>query len=95
MLTGAVECLKNLHFNGLLLTKEYNVWSKKVQRDYIHDASEGEIWRKSDLWFGKWHEEFGKLSPEHTKVSKLGLLLGPFIQSRKCMSLNLQGCYVL
>ena len=73
------------------MTKEYNVWSKKVQRDYIHDASEGEIWRKSDLWFGKWHEEFGKLSPEHTKVSKLGLLLGPFIQSRKCMSLNFTG----
>ena len=24
----------------------------------------------------------------HTKVAKLGLLLGPFIQSRKCMSLK-------
>ena len=44
--------------------------------------------RKSDLWFGKWHEEFRKFSPEHTKVSKLGLLLDPFVQSRKCMSLK-------
>ena len=26
---------------------------------------------KIDLWFGKWHEEFGKFSSEHLKVSKL------------------------
>ena len=26
------------------------------------------IWRKTDLWFGKQHEEFGKFSPEHLKV---------------------------
>ena len=46
------------------------------------------IWRKTDLWFGKWHEKFGKFSPEHSKVSKLGLWWDPFIQSRKCMSLK-------
>ena len=27
--------LKNLHFNGLLLIKVYNVWAKKVQRCYV------------------------------------------------------------
>ena len=43
------------------------------------------------MWFGKSHEELGKFSPEHKKVSKLGLLLGPFIQSRKCMSLKFTG----
>ena len=43
------------------------------------------------MWFGKRHEEFGKCSPEHTKFSKLVLLLDPFIQSRKCMSLKLKG----
>ena len=26
---------KNLHFNGLFLTKVYNVWAKKVQRSYV------------------------------------------------------------
>ena len=26
---------KNFHFNGLLLTKVYNVWAKKVQRSYV------------------------------------------------------------
>ena len=44
---------------------------------------------KFDLWFGKWHEEFGKFLPEHSKVSKLGLWWDPFIQSRKCMSLKI------
>ena len=29
ILTRALENLKNLHFNGLLLTKVYNVWAKK------------------------------------------------------------------
>ena len=31
------------------------------------------LWRKNDLRFGKWHEEYGKVSPEHLKVSKLEL----------------------
>ena len=43
------------------------------------------------MWFGKLHEEFGKFSPDHTKFSKLGLSLDPFIQSRKCMSLKRKG----
>ena len=38
-----------------------------------------------------WHDEFGKFSPKHTKVSKMGLLLGLFIQSRTCMSLKFTG----
>ena len=47
--------------------------------------------KKNEWWFGKWHEKFGKILPEHTKVSRLGLLLGHFIQSRKCMSLKFAG----
>ena len=35
ILTRALENLKNLHFNELLLTKVYNVWAKKVQRSYV------------------------------------------------------------
>ena len=46
------------------------------------------IWEKTDLWFGKWEEEFGKFLPEHSKVSKLELWWDPFIQNRKCMSLQ-------
>ena len=42
----------------------------------------------TDLWFGKWHEEYGKFSPEQLKVSKLKFSWDPLIQSRKSMSLN-------
>ena len=35
ILTQALENLKNLHINGLLLTKVYNVWAKKVQRSRV------------------------------------------------------------
>ena len=51
-----------------------------------HDIS-----RNPDLWFGKSYEEFGKFWAAHTKVSQLGLSLGPFIQSRKFMSLKFRG----
>ena len=30
------------------------------------------VCRKNDFCFQKWHEELGKVSPEHLKVSKLG-----------------------
>ena len=72
-------------------------WTKYIMfglRNYrgvmFHETEEWcKIWRKIDLRFGKWHEEFGKFLPEHSKVSKLGLRWDPFIQSRKCMSLKL------
>ena len=60
---------------------------KKYRGVIFHDTEEScKIWRKTDLWFGKWHEEFGKFSSEHLKVSKLVLSWDPFVQSRKCMS---------
>ena len=34
-LTRALKNLKNLHFNGLLLTQVYNGGAKKVQRSYF------------------------------------------------------------
>ena len=49
------------------------------------------IWWKTDLRFRKWHEEFGKLSPEYSEVSKLGLWWDPFIQSRKYMRWKFAG----
>ena len=35
IVTWALENLKHLHFNGLLLIKVFNVWDKKVQRDIL------------------------------------------------------------
>ena len=34
MLTWTLKNLKNLHFNGLLLNKVYNVWAKKSIREF-------------------------------------------------------------
>ena len=62
---------------------------KRYRGVIFHDTEEWcKIWRKTDLWLGKWHEEFGKFSPEHSKVSKLGLWWDSFVQSIKCMSLK-------
>ena len=42
---------------------------KKYRGVIFHDTREWcKIWRRTDLWFGKLHEEFGKFSPEQTKV---------------------------
>ena len=89
-MTWELKSLKILHFNGLLLAKACNVWAKKVQLGVIfHDARVWcKIWRKTDFWLGKWHDEFDKFPPEYIKFSKLELSLDPFIQSRKCMSLK-------
>ena len=55
----------------------------------FHETEEWcKVCRKIDLWFGKWHEEFDKFFPEHSKVSKVGLWRDPFIKSRKCISLK-------
>ena len=62
---------------------------KKYRGVIFHDTEEWyKIWRKTDLWCGKWHDEYGKFSAEHLKVSKLGLWWDPLIQSSKCMSLK-------
>ena len=74
--------LKRLHFNGLLLNKVCNVWAKKVQRSLSHDT-EDRYKIEGKLTCGLENdEEFGKLLPEHLKVSKLRLWWDPFIHSR-------------
>ena len=77
----ALKSLKILHFDWSLSCKVYNVWPKNVGRSYLS-------WQWRILWFWKWHEQFGKFSPQHLKVSKLWLWWNPFIQSRKYMSLE-------
>ena len=92
ILIRALKSLKNLHFDWSLLCKVYNIWHKKVQGSIFHDTEEScKIWRKTDLWFGKWHEEFSKFSSEHLKMSKLVFSWDLFVQSRKCMSLKFTG----
>ena len=58
----------------------------------FHDTEVSyKIWRKTELWFGKWCKEFDNFPPEHSKVSKLGLWWDPFIQKGKFMSLIFTG----
>ena len=74
---------------GLFCAKRITFDLKKYRGIIFHDTEEScNIWRTNDLWFGKWYEELGKFSPEHLKVSKLGLRWDPFVQSWECMSLK-------
>ena len=68
----------------------YIIFEVKIYRRVIfHDNKEWcKIWRKPESSLVKWHEEFAKFLPEHSKASKMRLWLDPFIQSRKCMSLK-------
>ena len=89
ILTRALESLKTLCFNWLLVTKVYLVWATKIQGSYLSwHWREMQFWRKTHLWFEKRFEKFGRFFPEHLKVSKLGLWWDPFIQSRKGMALK-------
>ena len=82
--------LENLHTNTEKVSKictlilsycgKYLIFDLKKYRGVIfHDTEElCKIWRKTDLWFGKWHEEFGRFSPEHSKISKICTLMSCF-----------------
>ena len=48
-----------VHFDGLLLKKACNVWAKKIQRSCVV---------KNNLWFQKWHKEFGEFSYKQLKL---------------------------
>ena len=62
---------------------------KKYRGVTFHDNGEPcKIWRKTDLWFGKWHEEFGKFSPEHSKLSKSCSLMSCFWPKYKMFELK-------
>ena len=68
---------------------------KRYRGVIFHDTDEWcKIWRKTDLWFGKWHEEFGKFSPEHLKMSKLGLWWILLSIVENAWAWNLQRSYV-
>ena len=89
ILTWALKILKISFLIGSFYANYIKLDLQKYRGVIFHNTEDRcKIWRKTDLWFRKWHEEYGKFSPEHSKVSKVGLWWGPFIQSRKCMSLN-------
>ena len=74
----------------LLQCAKYLMFDLKKYKGVIfhHTEEWRKIWRKTDLWFGKWHDEYGKFSPEQLKVSKLAYWWNLLIQSRKSVSLK-------
>ena len=78
-MTWALESIKNVHFNRLLLRKLYIVWAKKYRGVIFHGTEEGyKIWRAIDMSFRNWHKEFHKFWLEHSKVSKIFFLMCSF-----------------
>ena len=54
-----------------------------------HDTKESrKNWRKTGLWFEKWHEEFSKFSPEHSKISKICTLMSCFWSKYKMLAIK-------
>ena len=77
----AVESPKSWNSMGYICLKTTFLHLKHYLQIYLTLLS-------TDLWFGKWHEEYGKFSPEHLKVSKLGFWWDPLIQNWKSMSIK-------
>ena len=59
---------------------KYILFELKKYRGVIFHETEGgyKIWRGIDLSFQNWHKEFDKIWPEHSKVSKIFILMGSF-----------------
>ena len=81
---------QNFYFDWFLLCKVYNVWAKKVQRSYVSWHWKAmQILKKSWLVVWKMTWVIWQIFTSVLKSLKIGSLMGPFIQSRKCMSLKL------
>ena len=96
ILTRPLENLKNLNLNELLLTKVY-VWAKKKYRGVMFDCTEDwyKIWRQTDLYFLKWHEQFGKFLTEHVRKSKNWVFSWVLLSIvENVWAWNLQGSYM-
>ena len=62
---------------------------KRYWRVIFHEIEEScKIWRKASLPFGKWHEDFGKFSSEHLKISKICTLKSCFSPKYKMFELK-------
>ena len=82
ILIRALKSPKNLHFD-MSFPVMFDL--KKSSGVIFHDTREWcKIWRKTDFCFQKF-------SPEHLKVSKLGLWWNSFVQSWKCTSSRFTG----
>ena len=88
ILIRALKYLKRFHF-GPFRAKYITFDLKKYWGYIFHDNEERcKIWRKTDLWFGKWHEEFGKFSLVSKWSVKIGTLMVSFCPKQKMHELK-------
>ena len=60
------------HFNGLFLSKAYDVWAKKIQRNYLSwHWTVMQNWNKPWPWVSKMGWGIGRILLEHLKSEKL------------------------
>ena len=79
ILTRALESLKNVLFNGILLKKVYNIWAKNCRGVMFHNTEEWcKIWREIDLSFQNSYEKLDEFRPELSKISKICTLMDSF-----------------
>ena len=89
-LTQVPKSLNNSHFNGLLLTKVYNVWVKKVQSSYLSWH-----WRVMQNlkknWLVAWKKTWGiwQIFIRALKSLKIGTLMGSFYPKQKTYELKI------
>ena len=61
----------NFHFEWIPLSEAYKDLDEKVQKGYFsYHERVSKVWRKTDSWFQKWHEELVELSLQHSKIWK-------------------------
>ena len=77
----AVESPKSWNSIGYFCLKTTFLHLKRYLQIYL-------IWLSTDLWFRKWHEEYGKFFPD---PSKWGFWWDPLIQNWKSMSFKSSG----
>ena len=86
ILTWALESLKNVNFNGLLLSRVYIIWAKRVEESSFMTL-------KSDAKFEKLtcglENDMNNLTSFHQSTQKCQNWEFDGIQSRKSMSLKL------
>ena len=80
---GSTWKSQNLYFDGVPMSKEYKVLTKKLQRSYVscHWTVVQNLMKNLYLLLQKWNKEFGKFLCKHSNVSKLVLWWVTFIQS--------------
>ena len=75
----------------------YIMLDLKRSTEELFDCTEDwcQIWRQTDLYSLKWHEEFGKFSPEHIRKSKNWIFSWVLLSKvENVWAWNLQGSYV-